>query len=47
MNAAEYWNLFIETGAPEMYLMYANALKSEEHHVSDHPGNRPSGHGLQ
>ncbi len=47
MNAANYWQLFLETGAPEMYLLYHQALKTEEKHVSDHPGNCPAGHGLQ
>ena len=47
MNAANYWQLFIETGAPEMYLLYQKAKKTEDAHVSDHPGNRPSCHGLQ
>ena len=47
MDARVYWNLFLETGAPEAYLMYTKALKSEGIHVSDHTGNRPQGHGLQ
>lgn len=47
MNAANYWQLFLDTGAPEMYLLYQKALKTEENHVSDHPGDRPARHGLQ
>ena len=47
MKAMEYWNLFLETGAPEAYLLYSRALKLEEKHVSDDPGNRPQSHGLQ
>ena len=47
MNAANYWQLFLDTGAPEMYLLYQKARKSEEDHVSDHSGNRPAGYGLQ
>ena len=47
MNAANYWQLFMETGAPEMYLLYQKALKTEENHVSDHPGHCPASHGLQ
>ena len=47
MNAMDYWNLFLETGAPEAYLMYSSMLKSEEKHVFDDPGDRPQGHGLQ
>ena len=47
MNAANYWQLFLDTGAPEMYLLYQKARKTEENHVSDHPGDRPASHGLQ
>ena len=47
MNSAFYWDLFLETGAPEMYLLYQKARKTEEKHVSDDPGNRPASHGLQ
>ncbi len=47
MNAMNYWELFLETGAPEMYLLYQQARKMEENHVSDHPGDRPEGYGLQ
>ena len=42
----ELWQLFLDTGAPEAYLLY-KAQKSEGNHVSDHPGHRPAGHGLQ
>ena len=47
MNAANYWELFLETGAPEMYLLYQQARKSEEKHVSDHSGHCAEGYGLQ
>ena len=47
MNATDYWRLFLETGAPEMYLMYVGAMKMEGKHVSDDSGHRPAGHGLQ
>lgn len=46
MNKTDYWQLFLETGAPELYLMY-KATQTEEPHVSDHPGHRPQSHGLQ
>ena len=29
MNANDYWNIFLETGAPEMYLLYSKARKQE------------------
>ena len=47
MNAANYWQLFLDTGAPEMYLLYQKARKAEETHVSDDPGHRSQGNGLQ
>ena len=47
MKAKDYWRLFLETGAPEMYLMYVGAMKTEGKDVSDNPGYRPAGHGLQ
>ncbi len=42
----ELWQLFLETGAPEVYLMY-KANQREEANVSDDPGHRPESHGLQ
>lgn len=47
MNASNYWQLFLETGAPEMYLLYQQARKTEDNHVSDHPGRGTACHGLQ
>ena len=47
MNAADYWNIFMETGAPEAYIAYTKALKMEENHVFDDAGLGAQGHGLQ
>lgn len=47
MNASDYWRLFMETGAPEAYLMYANQIKTEEAHVLDDSGHRPQSNRLQ
>ena len=47
MTAENFWQLFLETGAPEMYLLYQRALKTEESHVSDHPSCGTPGYGLQ
>lgn len=47
MNAADYWHLFMETGAPEAYLLYSMALKMEGNHVSDDSGDRPQSYRLQ
>lgn len=47
MNAKDYWDVFLETGAPEAYLLYARALKMEAADVSDNPGVGSAGYGLQ
>lgn len=47
MNAKDYWQLFLETGAPEAYLLYSKQLKSEAVHVFDHSGSRSESNGLQ
>lgn len=47
MNATDYWKFFLETGAPEYYLLYQNALKMEENHVFDDPGHCAQGNRLQ
>lgn len=47
MNALDYWQLFLETGSPEAYLMYSKQLKSEDTHVYDRPGHRPESYRLQ
>lgn len=41
------WELFLETGAPEAYLLYQKALKMEAGYVSDHEGAGAAGNGLQ
>ena len=46
MKAMDFWQLFLETGAPEAYLMYSKQLKSEAQYVEDDPGHRPADHGL-
>lgn len=43
MEAKSLWGLFLETGAPEYYLMYCEARKAEESHVSENPGPGASG----
>lgn len=44
MNSQEYWQLFLETGAPEAYLMYSRTLKAEVQHVYDNSGGGPAGY---
>ena len=33
MNSQNYWQMFLETGAPEMYLLYNEARKVEQQNV--------------
>lgn len=47
MDAKDYWQLFVETGAPEAYLMYSNALKMEGKYVPERSGAGITSHGLQ
>ena len=47
MKAKDYWEAFLETGAPEFYLMYTNARKLEDRNVPDDPGVGAASHGLQ
>ena len=47
MDAHDYWKLFLDTGAPEMYLLYNNAKRMEQTHVLDDTGPGLTGHTLQ
>ena len=47
MTSQDYWQMFLETGAPEMYLLFNNARKMETSYVPDNPGAGAPGHGLQ
>ena len=47
MKATDYWQVFLETGAPEAYLMYSKQLKMEREYVYDHSGSRPESNRLQ
>lgn len=47
MIANEFWLSFLETGAPEAYLLYRYALKMENKNVLDNTGPGDSGHNLQ
>lgn len=41
-----YWELFLETGSPQAYLMY-RASRLEAKNVSDDSGDRPQSNRLQ
>ena len=47
MNTKDYWQFFLETGAPEAYLLYCQALKSEAAYVPENSGTGTADHGLQ
>ena len=47
MNAQDYWNLFLETGSPEMYLLFNQARRMEAKHVSENQGIGFTGFPLQ
>lgn len=47
MQSQNYWQLFLETGAPEMYLLYHHAKRLEEGYVSDSSRIGASGFELQ
>ncbi len=47
MNSHSLWLAFLDTGAPEMYLLYSKVKRQEECNVSDNPGIGPSNYQLQ
>ena len=47
MNAQDYWNIFLETGAPEMYLLYNQARRMEAPDVSNNPSFGAASIGIQ
>ena len=47
MIANDYWQLFLETGAPEAYLLYSRQRKTEGSYVYDGSGRRPESNRLQ
>ena len=47
MKSVDYWNFFLETGAPELYLLYTKAAKTEGVHVPECSGHRSQSNGLQ
>lgn len=47
MNAQNLWSLFLQTGSPEVYLLYNQAKRMENTHVPDDSGIGAPGHRLQ
>lgn len=47
MDSKFMWDIFLETGAPEAYLLFQKIRRTEEHRVSDDKSACAPGHGLQ
>ncbi len=47
MEKKDYWQLFLETGAPELYMLFTHERRLENTHVSDDPGTGAAGNRLQ
>lgn len=47
MESKQIWQLFMETGAPEMYLLYQKARRMEDVHVFEGSGTGASDYTLQ
>lgn len=46
MTSQDYWQMFIETGAPELYLLYSNTKKLENTNVFDNTSSGTPGYNL-
>lgn len=47
MEAVQFWQAFMQTGAPEFYLLYKQARKMEKDYVLDNSGVGNTGYPLQ
>ena len=47
MDANQFWLAFLDTGAPEMYLLYSKAKRMGELRVPDSKGFGAESHELQ
>lgn len=47
MDTNRLWSVFLETGSPEVYLLFAAARRMEDVHVFDSQGTGSSRYGLQ
>lgn len=47
MNSQKFWMAFLDTGAPEMYLLFKKTRVMEEHNVSDTQGPCAASNELQ
>lgn len=47
MNAQFFWDVFMQTGAPEAYLLYNKAKRMEDVYVPDHQSAGSAGEGIR
>ena len=47
MDSESLWSAFLKTGSPEIYLLFAEARRVEDFHVSDSQGIGSACLGLQ
>lgn len=47
MDSQSLWRMFMQTGSPEMYLLYTEAKRMEERSVFDGQGTGDARHQLQ
>ena len=47
MKSRELWQAFLDTGAPEFYVLYSKAREAEANYVFDNSGTCVAGHQLQ
>lgn len=47
MRSNELWQAFLDTGAPEFYILYSKAREAEDKYVFDNSGAGFAGHNLQ
>lgn len=47
MDSQTLWQMFMQTGSPEMYLLFTEARRSEESGVFNGQGTGDAGHQLQ
>ncbi len=47
MDSQAFWQVFLDTGAPEMFMLYNKMRKMEDSHVSDDTRLGSAGNTLQ
>jgi hypothetical protein len=47
MKSRELWQAFLDTGAPELYVLYSKAREAEANYVFNNSGTCTASHQLQ